>query len=282
MLTQVQNRDYLTNTKAVKPHTTNEQAPCQSEKIPTSRQQLRLYKMALRSPRRTAYSPARSPARSPRFANKQQQRIADKLVGAAKKGDLRGVQDAIHDGAQIDMRNNFGWTALTIAASKNQIGMVKYLIEDLKANVNQRNKEGNTALLCACTMDDNIETVGMIVVSVLQVPYFRKAVEQEAVERLVLAASQGDLTTASEELKIFPNIVNMCDENQRTALINACQFKRLKFVQFLILEAKADLNFPGTGRKRTPLMFAVQSNVNLDMVKILIENKAVVTIFIIQ
>ena len=62
-----------------------------------------------------------------------------------ESGTARGVEEALRHGANINARNDFGWTALYLAALHQHADVVEVLLRH-GANVNARNYEGKTAL----------------------------------------------------------------------------------------------------------------------------------------
>lgn len=50
------------------------------------------------------------------------------LMEATRKGDLAQVQDLLEKGADVNTRDEYGWTPLTLAAEKGHLEIVKLLI----------------------------------------------------------------------------------------------------------------------------------------------------------
>lgn len=70
------------------------------------------------------------------------------LVQAAANGNLQRVKDLIQGGANINMRNNAGMTALMWATATGRTDVVKYLLQN-RADTSLENKSGYTALTLA-------------------------------------------------------------------------------------------------------------------------------------
>lgn len=70
------------------------------------------------------------------------------LFGAAARGDLRGVQGALAQGAAVDGRNPNGATALLLAASSGSLPVVQTLL-GAGADVNAADNNGRTPLAAA-------------------------------------------------------------------------------------------------------------------------------------
>jgi len=72
-----------------------------------------------------------------------------RLLNAAANGKLNLVKDLVSKGADVNHQDDYGWTALMIAAWNRHLDIVKYLVKEGKANVNIENKYGYTALMKA-------------------------------------------------------------------------------------------------------------------------------------
>jgi len=70
------------------------------------------------------------------------------LMMYATKGDLEGVKDLLHKGANVNTRNKYGSTALMGASAGGFNEIVELLLKN-KANLNAKGKGGSTALLYA-------------------------------------------------------------------------------------------------------------------------------------
>ncbi len=70
------------------------------------------------------------------------------LIEAAEAGNIKNVKKLLKQGAEVDARDNYGWTALMRAAMWGHLDVVKFLAE-LGADVNARDKLGWTALMRA-------------------------------------------------------------------------------------------------------------------------------------
>jgi ankyrin repeat protein len=82
------------------------------------------------------------------------------LIEAARKGDLKHVQELMKNGVSVEARNEKGWTALMAAANKGHLAVVQFLI-DKGANVNSKDEWGGTALMYADMA--NLEMVRFLV-----------------------------------------------------------------------------------------------------------------------
>ncbi|XP_016447471.2 protein VAPYRIN-like [Nicotiana tabacum] len=75
-------------------------------------------------------------------------RLGDSLCVAARKGEVRTIQRLLENGANINGRDQHGWTALHRACFKGRIEAVKALI-DHGIDVNARDEDGYSGLHCA-------------------------------------------------------------------------------------------------------------------------------------
>ncbi|CAJ1947980.1 unnamed protein product [Sphenostylis stenocarpa] len=74
--------------------------------------------------------------------------LADKLCVAARKGEARSIQKLLENGADLNGRDQHGWTALHRASLKGRIDAVKVLVER-EVEVDAKDEDGYTALHCA-------------------------------------------------------------------------------------------------------------------------------------
>lgn len=74
--------------------------------------------------------------------------LGDKLCTAAKKGEVRTIQKLLEKGADLNGRDQHGWSALHRASFKGRIDVVKVLVES-GVEVDAKDEEGYTALHCA-------------------------------------------------------------------------------------------------------------------------------------
>lgn len=70
------------------------------------------------------------------------------LMNAAKAGNIQAAQDLIAQGANINARNEEGWTPLMLAALYNRKNMIELLLKH-RANINAQDNNGKTALMLA-------------------------------------------------------------------------------------------------------------------------------------
>ena len=82
------------------------------------------------------------------------------FLEAAEKGNLAGLQDFLGRGANINVQNKYGWTALMYAARYDYREMAKFLlVAGIDSSI--RNKNDGTAQLIAIAFG-RTEIAGMI------------------------------------------------------------------------------------------------------------------------
>jgi len=142
------------------------------------------------------------------------------FVLAARFGHESVIKNLLNGGADIDLIDELGNTALTVAAAENQQSILKLLLSQ-GANVNAQSKDGTTALMNAA-MYGNLE-----------------------VARLLLESGSK---------------VDLKKDDGETALVGAVQYGRLAMVELLLSKGSdANAVTSGAandGRGTTPLMFA--------------------------
>jgi len=76
-----------------------------------------------------------------RAACSRRKEMSRQLHAAVRLGDAERVSRAFVDGAEVDARNQFGWTALHVAVQQKHLPVVRLLL-DLQCDVNATNKVG--------------------------------------------------------------------------------------------------------------------------------------------
>lgn len=76
----------------------------------------------------------------------------EKLMAAAKEGNLYGIREAIASGVNIDLKSSdFGMTALHYVANGGYLNCVDELVDNGGANMNLKDNWGQTPLMLAAT-----------------------------------------------------------------------------------------------------------------------------------
>jgi ankyrin repeat protein len=84
------------------------------------------------------------------------------LIGAAERGDVQEVERLIKSGVDLNIRDNWGRTALIWASSRNNIEVVKLLIE-AGAHLNIRDNDGGWTALILASLYNRIELVKLLI-----------------------------------------------------------------------------------------------------------------------
>ncbi|HCO96842.1 MAG TPA: hypothetical protein DIU00_23365 [Phycisphaerales bacterium] len=187
---------------------------------------------------------------------------------AAGMGDVARVKGFVEQGADINVRDELGWTPLYWAASLGQIEVAKLLI-DKGVDVRTAATDGGTALYQAAQAGDN-ELVELLLSKGADV----KAKDKRGNTPLFGAASAGRSETV--ELLISKGAdVNARDKRGNTPLFGAASAGRSEAVELLIAKG-ADVN-ARTKNNWTPLHQAALAG-HKDVVEILIAHGADVTV----
>lgn len=114
---------------------------------------------------------------------------------AAANNDHQSAELLIKAGAEINVKDNFGWTPLMYAADvKIGVTMVSYLLAN-GADPNIRNNDGDTALKMAVS-GNNVETIKLLIDKGANV----EITDKEGNTPLMLAAANGRLEAVSQLL----------------------------------------------------------------------------------
>jgi len=143
-------------------------------------------------------------------------------------GNLKGVEDAIKIGADVNTLDLFGWTGLMMALHHNHPAVATMLVQNPAVDVNIASDNGDCALHIAA-MDD------------------------EMGDCLALILAREDLTT-----------VNSQDEDGSTPLMVAIQNRATRCMEVLLSDDRTDPNIRDIGIFRSkgvmPIMLAAQRN----------------------
>jgi ankyrin repeat protein len=71
------------------------------------------------------------------------------LLDASKIGDLEKMKRAIENEADVNAKDEYGWTPLHWACYNGKVAIISFLL-DKKADVNAEDNYGDTPLLKAC------------------------------------------------------------------------------------------------------------------------------------
>ncbi len=80
---------------------------------------------------------------------------------ASEEDRISIIKNLVEHGADINIRNKYGRTALSIASTRNSIYAVQILI-DLGADVNIKDNDGDTALMMAMKYNQSTQKEGIV------------------------------------------------------------------------------------------------------------------------
>ena len=84
------------------------------------------------------------------------------LSELVKDGTPEAIQEALSAGADVNARDEFGFTALILAAESNENPEVIRVLLEADAYVNARDKNGWTALMSAAWANLNPKVIGLL------------------------------------------------------------------------------------------------------------------------
>jgi len=188
------------------------------------------------------------------FRNLTQKEKDDKLLGASETAYLNVIKYLLKFGADINVKDMFGWTPLMYAVNSSDLETVKYLVE-YGADIDIKNNNGFNALMLALDAD------------YLDVANYLDLKSKKIDE------SVRDLMKPKSEEDILSNIVNLTQEEKDENIVNASLYNYLNVIKQLI-KSGADVNARiKHGWGWSALMCASLKN-NLDTVIYLIEKGA--------
>ena len=191
------------------------------------------------------------------------------LTWAVKTGGIEAVRFLIEQGADLNIQNALGYTALIVAAEKGHTDIVKLLIEN-GADLDMQNITfGHTALTVAAE-EGHIEIVKLLIDNYYNINI--KNYDNDTALLLALHENNMEIVKYLLEKGADPNIQNRF---RITALMEAVNRENIELVKLLI-EKGADLNKTDTNKTDTgytALTWAVVSG-NVELVKLLIEEGA--------
>ncbi|GAB5367358.1 hypothetical protein AAMO2058_001223500 [Amorphochlora amoebiformis] len=221
------------------------------------------------------------------------------LIAAAGNGDLWRVRRSLSSGVPVDYAGEAGWTALIYGAMYGRVQIVRYLIEFGRANVNRRDKYGNTALILAarrnhldtvrvlasCGANVNIPTTNgdtaltfaawknnVDVVRYL-VEYGKAAINAQTKRgdtALSAAAYHNHLKTVRYLTEVRAAVDCKCGDKGETALTYAAARSHIQIVRYLVEDGNADYEMRDL-RGNTPLHAAAADN-HVEVLEYLIDS----------
>ena len=201
-------------------------------------------------------------------SDESQEEKDKKLLQGAQRNKLDEVREALEMGANVNVKNDDGWTAIAIASQQGSIELVEMLLEK-RANVNVMNNNGNTALISA-----SYKGYKEIVTMLLEAGAEVNAKNNDGYTALMKASLMGHPeTVAILEEAIANNTENNSSEESQeetqeekdTKLINAARDNELDNVRAALAEG-ANVNAKGEVTGYTALIWASEKG-HEDIVK---------------
>ena len=184
-------------------------------------------------------------------------------------GENSTAQKLIENGADVNEKDDIGFTPLCLAASKGQIGTVKLLL-DKGANVNLKTNDGSTALVAAAAGGYS-EIVRLLLEKGAKVNEGGKLLYQSGWTALILVAAHGDIETVKLLLDRGAD-VNLKTSVGWTALNQAAGTGKVALAK-LLLERGAYIDAKGGTFGLTALSTAAL-NGHRELVRYLLDNGA--------
>ena len=186
------------------------------------------------------------------------------LMKASERGDsnLEVIDLLLRHGAQADLQNNEGDSALIVATQNRQTELVIKLVRDHRANVDLKNNKGWTALMKA-------SQVGYVEAVELLLNHGAEVDQQcsDGYSALMLASQNGHIRLVKLLLKFHAKVDIKANDN-KTALVLASQQKHPQAVELLLeYGAKDNLDI-------TLACVAAIKEVHINTIKLLLELKA--------
>jgi ankyrin repeat protein len=170
-----------------------------------------------------------------------------KLILAVERGNIKKIQELIHQGYDVNTEDQDGLTALFYAIHLQNLDIIKLLIKN-GADVNARNKDGNTPLLYFTCPKVSIQNTAS--------SYY--ILQQKNIDIVRLLIKNGA-------------DVNAQDNNGNTPLLYALFQGDFKISEFLIKKG-ADVNVQDKDGN-TPLAYALSMN-NRNIIELLLQKGA--------
>ena len=225
----------------------------------------------------------------------------EELLQAADKGDMDALKQALDAGAEVNATDNYGRTALVLAAQNVHIECLNALLTHKDIKVNLQNKGGFTALMMATAQGHtkcldallthkdiqvNLQinnndgwTALMMATAKGHTKCLKALLEHKDIQvniqnkngktALMFAAQNGHTTCLEALLERSDVQVNLQDNYGRTALMLAAVYGHTECLKALLANG-ADPNIQAT-KGGTALMFAAEYD-NLDCLKELLAN----------
>jgi len=184
--------------------------------------------------------------------NLQEENGMTALMFAVRAGDVSVVKLLLDAGADVNLHNRDNMTALRYAVNKGDVSVVKLLL-DAGADVNLQDRHVKTALMYAVRAGD-VSVVKLLLDAGADVNLQNNLLGETGMTALLSAVNEGAVPVVKFLLDAGAD-VNLQDGYGRTALMFAVNKGAVSVVN-LLLGAGADVNLQD-GNGETALMYAV-------------------------
>ena len=186
----------------------------------------------------------------------------------AIQGGFQCVKKLIEHGADPEIRNHLNWTTIFFAVSKNQFDIAKYLVEDVKVNLNLLDNAGFSPLHWAVN-NRNFEMLDLLVANGAD-PNIQSEARGSPLHEVI---THHDLEMVKYLVGIERVDVELPNEFGYTPLFWAIANRNVETVKILVEFGNADIEAKDPGGKFSALQFVILDN-KPDMAEYLLEKGA--------
>ena len=179
------------------------------------------------------------------------------------EGALQQILSAIESGANVNAKNEYGWTPLLIAAANNKDALVSSALIQAGADVNASN-DGWTSLIRAVCFNENPEVTSVLIQAGADIHaknnYGKTALEyaiEDKNEKIIELLTRADTVPSMTD----SDFVDLCAEGSLEQIVQA-------------VKNGANVNARGSDNEMTPLMTAAwrsDEDSTLEIIAVLIE-----------
>lgn len=188
------------------------------------------------------------------------------VVELAKTGTAQQIQDAIDRGANVNAQDNFGFTALMVAARYNENPGVITTLLKAGAKVKVNAGGGQTPLMLAARFSKDPDGI----IALLEAGADVHTAAVDGWTPLIAAAAYNQNTDFTTALLNAGADIKSVDDGGRTALMEAAWHNRNSDVITVLLKAGADLEIRSK-EGSTPLMIAARHSTSPEVVSTLLK-----------
>lgn len=142
----------------------------------------------------------------------------DALWAAVRAGDVKAMEKAVEQGANVNAKNEIGVSALWIAASKGKVEVIEWLVKH-GADVNARDGIWYQTPLSSCTASGKVDLVKLLI----------QAGAKDVDTALAIATTQGK----EEMVQTILNVGKVSQDAMDAALYTATSSKKEKLQEIL-------------------------------------------------